>query len=352
MLGILAVLGGLNFTELVVGSVLFGLFDALIYPASTALLPDIVASEHLTASNSLNRISGTLLGGLFGPLVGPVVASTIGVSWALIIDAGTFVVSASCLLLMRATARPLTTQTNVVREIIEGLSYGRKMPRLIWIISVAGLANALVFSPTAVMLPSLFKRVLHVSNFMVGVGFAALGLGGMLGGIVRLVGGRFWPEHLRVGGVVRRTRGGRTIDGGKYSVGFVTAVRGAFRDSRPRFVGRLDFLLGSFTHRGGYRGCRVRSRRRSRHHCCAGHCRSDCCRGGPHNRAVAHYHRPCHRILNAGSQTRSDLENPVPMERGSLGHFNDRVRTIGTRALFVERLVERHCRSFFPAPSR
>ena len=186
VLGILAVVGGLNFTELVVGSILFGLFDALFYPASTALLPDIVAPEHLAASNSLNRISGTLLGGLLGPLVGGVVASTIGVSWALIIDAGTFVASASCLLLMRPTARPVTTQTNVVREIIEGLSYCRKTPWLIWTITVAGVANALVFSPTAVMLPLLFKRVLHVSNFMVGVGFAALGLGGMLGGLVML----------------------------------------------------------------------------------------------------------------------------------------------------------------------
>ena len=80
---------------MVVGAVIFGLFDALFYPASTALLPDVVTGEHLTASNSLNRILGnTGRADCSGPLVGGVIASTIGVSWSLVIDASTFVVSA------------------------------------------------------------------------------------------------------------------------------------------------------------------------------------------------------------------------------------------------------------------
>jgi MFS family permease len=186
-LGVLALNARLNLTEMLAGAVTFGLFDALFYPASTALLPEVAAAEHLTSSNSLNRFSGTLAGGLLGPLVGGVIASTIGVSWSLIIDASTFVVSAGCLVAMRRTPRPAPSGASVMSDIREGLSYCRRTPWLIWSIMVAGVANALIFTPSAIMLPLLYKRVLHAPNWMVGVGFAAVGVGGLFGAVAMMV---------------------------------------------------------------------------------------------------------------------------------------------------------------------
>ncbi|MHB1251726.1 MAG: MFS transporter [Acidimicrobiales bacterium] len=186
-LGVLALSGVLNLAELLVGSILFGIFDALFYPSSTALVPELIAPEQLTSSNSLSRFSQAFAGGLIGPIVGGVIASTIGTSWSLIIDAGTFVVSASCLVAMRSTPRPEASGTSMVSEIKEGLSYCRKTPWLFWSIVVAGFANAFVFSPSAVLLPLLFKRTLHAPNWMVGVGFAATGLGGLVGALGMIV---------------------------------------------------------------------------------------------------------------------------------------------------------------------
>ena len=186
-LGVLALSGSLNLTELLVGSILFGTFDALFYPASTALLPELITPEQLTSGNSLSRFSRALAGGLIGPITGGVIASTIGTSWSLIIDTGTFVVSAGCLLVMRSTPRPEASGTSMVSEIKEGLSYCRKTPWIIWSIGVAGFANAFVFSPSAVLLPLLFKRTLHAPNWMVGVGFAAVGLGGVVGALAMMV---------------------------------------------------------------------------------------------------------------------------------------------------------------------
>ena len=140
-LGVLALSGSLNLTELLVGSILFGIFDALFYPASTALLPELIAPAQLTSGNSLSRFSNALAGGLIGPLAGGVIASTIGTSWSLIIDAGTFVVSAGCLLAMRSTPRPEASGTSMVSEIGEGLSYCRRTPWIIWSIGMAGIAN-------------------------------------------------------------------------------------------------------------------------------------------------------------------------------------------------------------------
>ena len=186
-LGILATTGTLNLTELLCGAVLFGLFDALFYPASTALLPEVVAVDHLTTSNSLNRFSGTLAGGLLGPLVGGVIASTIGVSWSLIIDAGTFVVSAACLTVMRATPRPTMSGASLISDTREGLTYCRRTPWLFWSIAVAGAANALIFTSSTIMLPLMFKSVLHTPSWLVGVGFASVGLGGLLGALTMMM---------------------------------------------------------------------------------------------------------------------------------------------------------------------
>lgn len=186
VLGVLALEGRLGVAGLLWGAVCFGLFDALFYPASTALVPEVVALEDLTTSNSLNRFSGSFASGLLGPLVGGVIASTIGVSWSLIIDAATFVVSAGCLIAMRATPRPAASGGNVMSDIRSGLSYCRRTPWLIWSIAVAGLANALVFSPLAIMTPLLFKRVLHSANWVVGVGLAAMGLGGLCGALLTM----------------------------------------------------------------------------------------------------------------------------------------------------------------------
>ncbi len=185
-LGVLALSHSLDLSELLAGSILFGVFDALFYPASTALQPEIVEAELLTSSNSLDKFSTSFAGGLLGPIVGGVVASTIGTAWPLIIDSSTFLVSAACLLAMRPTPRPVPSGQSMRKEIGEGLSYCRRTPWIFWSIGVAGLANALVFSPSAILLPLLFKRVLHTTNWMVGVGFAAIGLGGLVGALVMM----------------------------------------------------------------------------------------------------------------------------------------------------------------------
>ena len=186
VMGVLAVAGHLNLPELLVGSFVFGLFDALFYPASTALLPEIIAAGDLTAANSLSRLAGTLLGGLLGPVVGGVIASTIGSPWALVVDAASFVISAVSLAAMRPTPTPEASPHSMLADIAAGWSYCRRTPWIIWTIVVAGFANAFVFTPSAILLPLFLRRVLHSPNWMVGVAFAALGVGGLAGSLLMM----------------------------------------------------------------------------------------------------------------------------------------------------------------------
>ena len=72
----------------------------------------------------------------------------------------------------------------MVAEIRTGITYCRRTPWILWTLLVAGLANAAVFTPIAILMPLLFKRTLHAPSWMVGVGFAAFGLGGLVGALL------------------------------------------------------------------------------------------------------------------------------------------------------------------------
>ena len=255
-MGLLALTGSLNFTELLVGSILFGIFDALFYPASTALLPDLISAEHLTTSNSLSRFSGALAGGLIGPITGGVIASTIGTSWSLIIDAGTFVVSAGCLLIMRRTSRPESSGHSMVVEIKEGLLYCRKTPWIFWTIGVAGLASARLLADSGVVAFALQARLARAqldggrrlrgdwprrscrrrdhdrysqtesshSDHVVGVGNCADSRCPI------------WSCAVCMAGVIHCLCSGWFVDGWQYPLGVVDAVRSSQGDTGARIV--------------------------------------------------------------------------------------------------------------------
>jgi len=184
LLGILAVTDSLDLGILIVSMLAFGAVDALFMPASTAMLPQVVDAAELMPANSLTQVSRTLAGSLLGPIIGGVIAASVGASVALFFDAGTFAFSAGCLALMRATPTPARRDTTMAHEVREGLAYCRRTPWLLWTLVAAGVANAVVFSPGVVLLPLLFKEVFGAASWVIGVGFAALGVGGLIGAVI------------------------------------------------------------------------------------------------------------------------------------------------------------------------
>jgi MFS family permease len=186
-LGALALAGTLNFAELIVGALLFGTFDALFFPASSAMYPEVLAPEELVRANSLRQSSATIAGQLLGPVVGGLIVATVGTSWSLLIDAGTFVVSAGCLAVMRPTPRPTHTGASMVHQIAEGIRFCRQTSWILWTLVVAGFMVALVYAPIEVLIPLLFTKTLHTSSVGLGIGFAAFGLGGLVGALTLAV---------------------------------------------------------------------------------------------------------------------------------------------------------------------
>jgi MFS family permease len=183
-LTLLLVSNELHYWELITFGVLFGLFDALFMPAITSITPEIVPEDLLPAMNAVRPLSSNLVGNMIGPAVGGVIAA-FSTSWAIGIDAGTFVASASFLFLMRPTAPPARTEgTSMIDEIRSGLRYVRSN---IWIwttlVSVT-FVNALVFVPMSVLIPFFLRHTLHTSSQIVGVSFAVAGLSGTFGALL------------------------------------------------------------------------------------------------------------------------------------------------------------------------
>jgi MFS transporter, DHA3 family, tetracycline resistance protein len=174
----------LRYGELIVFAVLFGTFDALFMPCITALTPEIVPEELLPAMNAVRPLSNNVMGNMIGPAVGGVIAAA-STSWAIGVDCATFLVSASALFLMKPTPTPQRTPgTSMLAEIKEGVRFVRHTRWLRTNLVVAGIVNAVMFSPLAVLLPYLLRHTLHDSKVVVGYTFAVMGLSGAIGALV------------------------------------------------------------------------------------------------------------------------------------------------------------------------
>ena len=174
----------LAYDELIIFAVLFGTFDAVFMPCITALTPEIVPEDLLPAMNAVRPLSNNLMGNMIGPAVGGVIAAA-SFSWAIGVDCVTFLVSASALFLMTPTPTPLRTPgSSMLSEIKEGVRFVRHTRWLRTNLVVAGIVNAIMFSPLAVLLPYLLRHTMHDSKVIVGYTFAVMGLSGAIGALV------------------------------------------------------------------------------------------------------------------------------------------------------------------------
>ncbi len=178
-IALLVALGGIQIWELVVISIFFGAADALFYPASTAVVPEILPAELLVQGSALNATSHTAAQVLIGPALGGVIVASLGFGWAFAVDAASFAVSGGCLLAMARLPRPHPSGRSPLSEAREGLRYCRSQPWLWGTIVAGGIANFVCFSPLAILIPLLVNNVLHGSAVALGLVFAAGGVGGI-----------------------------------------------------------------------------------------------------------------------------------------------------------------------------
>jgi MFS family permease len=194
VIAVVAATGHVNLLGLVIMAVVFGLGDAVFFPASTAITPELVPVGQLVGASALNQTSTQLARVLIGPAVGGIIVGLLGTVWGFTIDAASFAVSVAALTgISGGQARPGREASSPIAEFREGLRF-LFSERWLWITELgASVGNFVAFSPLGALVPLLVKQVLNGDGIALGLVLAAGGLGGVLASV--LLGHRNPPRH-------------------------------------------------------------------------------------------------------------------------------------------------------------
>lgn len=160
-----------------------GIASGFFNPASTGLLPAIVAPEQLQQANGV-RATLMSAGEIGGPVLAGVLVAAVGAGWALAVDAATFGVSALLLLGVRVPGRVERAASGFWEDLKEGWT---TFSRTTWVwtfVLWAGLAN-LTWGAWSVLGPVVAERDLGGAAAWGAIN-AALGVGALIGALAAI----------------------------------------------------------------------------------------------------------------------------------------------------------------------
>jgi MFS family permease len=186
-MGVLTSLGVVRLWHLVALAAVYGIGEAVFYPAFSSLVPDLVAGhEHLVQANSLAQFMRPFAQTMLGPAIGGFLVQGFGAGSAFLADAGTFAFSAVMVSMIRARGRPSHDgePTSAGQDLVEGIRYVRRHTWLL-VAMLAATVNLLFFwGPFEVLVPFVVKRVLGGSGAELGLIFAAGGAASVVTAVV------------------------------------------------------------------------------------------------------------------------------------------------------------------------
>ncbi len=190
---------------------LTSLCDQFFNPSIMALISHIVKEPDQSRASGLNQVTGNLAI-VIGPALGALLFFSVGIQWALVFDALSFVVS---FVAIRAMHIPpveiqdsLISQNNFFRDFLEGIRFFARS-RVLMTLLVTGVIVLLGAGAFTALNIFFVTQNLHAPASIYGVLGSAAGLGAIVGaafaivfaqrlGVVRV----FWVSVLAVGGVI------------------------------------------------------------------------------------------------------------------------------------------------------
>ncbi|WP_269533783.1 MFS transporter [Chitinimonas sp. BJYL2] len=194
LMGWLIAQGWLGFAELLIMAALYGVLDALFWPARDAILPQLLSGNALTQANAW-MLATNQLGLVLGPMVGsallawhdfPMVFALTGV----LMLAGA--IACAAIVISPAGQR---IHTDMWQSLREGLACAWHTPVLRWILLIYAFANLLFMGPMG-LAPALLAAKLEGGSATVLAQLqSALSAGMLVGGILL---GLYPPRRKRL----------------------------------------------------------------------------------------------------------------------------------------------------------
>jgi MFS family permease len=165
-------------------SFLFGLADAFGIPAMMAILPVLVERHNLTKANSALQ-SSMQLTLITGPAPAGIVIKKLGIVWAFIIDAVSFLFILAALWSIPDPKKETSAHANknVWHTMVEGIRYVHSNIAMRTIIGFGLALNFCIMGPVMVGLAALAKDLFN-SATAYGLMFSAFATGGLIGALV------------------------------------------------------------------------------------------------------------------------------------------------------------------------
>jgi DHA3 family tetracycline resistance protein-like MFS transporter len=185
-IGILSVSGEIELWHLIALAAVFGTGEAFFGPAFMSIVPQIVPRHLLLQANSLDQFIRPFAFLLVGPALGGWMVATIGPGQAFLLDAGTFLVSAAAIFLIRQRGgeREHGERTSMLRELREGFAFVRAHAWL-WATLLAAAVFLLAYwGPIEVLVPYRVRNELGGSAGDFGFVLACGGVGSILAALV------------------------------------------------------------------------------------------------------------------------------------------------------------------------
>jgi MFS family permease len=177
-IGALALTHSLEIWMLVVLVLVHGIGEAFFAPAFSALVPDILAPAQIPQASAIEQIMRQGARNFAGPALGGLIVALVGPGTSFVIDAGTFLFSAACILAIRT--RPSIVReraAGMVAELRDGVAYIRTQAWLWGTLLAASTAILFFMGPLQVLVPYIVKNRLHAGSGSYGTILALEGAG-------------------------------------------------------------------------------------------------------------------------------------------------------------------------------
>jgi len=198
LLAVLIFTDALTLGQLIAIEVLFGVASAFFRPAYSGLVPQTVPEELIQEANAVNGFTQTVAE-FAGPAIATGLVLTLGTGTAFAVDAGTFLISAGLLGLVRPRLRgEPAPRTSMLASVREGYREVRVRPWVWATIAVFSLHLVVGFAPYVVLGPAVAGDR-YGNPALWGWVAASVGLGTASGALVAL---RWRPRLPVLTGIV------------------------------------------------------------------------------------------------------------------------------------------------------
>jgi MFS family permease len=194
-LGLLTLSGAIRVWQIGVLAALLGLNNAFENPARQSFMLELVGSEHLRNAVTLNSVLVNVARTI-GPAIAGIAIATVGESVCFLANAVSFAAVVTSLATMNRSALDPTTPAPRARgQLRAGLRYVRRTRELALPLAMMALVGCLTYE-FQVSLPVMASRGLHVGATGYGFMTAAIGVGGLVGGLLVAAKGRTGVAQL------------------------------------------------------------------------------------------------------------------------------------------------------------